>query len=167
MKTLRKTSIYVLYVVALMFTAVLASADSGRLYTSDQLASSLISCIGQDKYGYVWIGTENGLSKFDGYRFTNYYMNNTGDGDSTQLIDNDIADIFSDGEGRLWIGCDKGLMQYDFINDNFKRYPFPGGMKPRVETTLQDGKGNLILGTAGYGLFCIRKMMTAIIMMTA
>ena len=157
MKTLRKTSIYVLYVVALMFTAVLASADSGRLYTSDQLASSLISCIGQDKYGYVWIGTENGLSKFDGYRFTNYYKNNTGDGDSTQLIDNDIADIFSDGEGRLWIGCDKGLMQYDFINDNFKRYPFPGGMKPRVETTLQDGKGNLILGTAGYGLFCIRK----------
>ena len=56
--------------------ALLASlmlwADGGELFTSGKLSSSLINCVVQDKYGYIWVGTEYGLSKFDGYRFTNY-----------------------------------------------------------------------------------------------
>ena len=61
------------------FMAIIISlmvwADSGELFTSGKLSSSLINCMVQDKYGYIWVGTEYGLSKFDGYRFTNYLHN--------------------------------------------------------------------------------------------
>ena len=53
-------------------TVIQGWADTGKLYTSGKLSSSLIECICQDKYGYLWIGTEYGLNKFDGYRFSTY-----------------------------------------------------------------------------------------------
>ena len=41
-----------------------------HFYTSEKLSSNLITCICQDKAGYIWIGTEYGLNRYDGYRFT-------------------------------------------------------------------------------------------------
>ena len=140
-----------------LLAAIAAKADSGHLYTTDKLTSSLVSCISQDKYGYIWVGTENGLSKFDGYRFTNYHKSSMEKADSTSLLNNDITKIFIDGEGRTWIGCGEGLMTYDAKNDNFRHYTFPDNYKPRVQDILQNGNGDIIIGTAGYGLFQIRK----------
>ena len=40
-----------------------------HFYTSERLSSNLITCICQDKTGYIWIGTEYGLNRYDGYRF--------------------------------------------------------------------------------------------------
>ena len=68
-------------------------ADSGELFTSGKLSSSLINCIVQDKYGYIWVGTEYGLSKFDGYRFTNYLHNKK---DTTTITDNIISALLLD-----------------------------------------------------------------------
>ena len=141
---------------ASLLMAVIAHADSGRMYTADRLTSSLISCISQDKYGYIWIGTENGLNKFDGYRFTNYIKDNLNDKDSTSLANNDITKILSDNKGRLWIGCELGLMTYDEERNRFRHYRFPAGQKPRVQDILQDRNGDIFIGTAGYGLFKIK-----------
>ena len=68
---------------------------------SDGLAHSHVRTMRQDRKGYIWFGTQEGLSRFDGYRFTNY-----GERDGLgHVIVNDIAE---DRQGRLWVGTNGG-----------------------------------------------------------
>lgn len=143
------------YLTALFAIALslMVWADSGELFTSGKLSSSLINCIVQDKYGYIWMGTEYGLSKFDGYRFTNYLHNEE---DTTSITDNIISDLLVDKKGNLWIGCAKGLMRYNYETNNFSRLQFPDGRKPRIYSMVESHRGDILLGTAGYGLYSVK-----------
>jgi ligand-binding sensor domain-containing protein len=58
--------------ITLFSIVTLTSAGQSHFYTSERLSSNQITQICQDKEGYIWIGTEYGLNKYDGYRFTNY-----------------------------------------------------------------------------------------------
>ena len=129
-------------------------ADIGHLYTGDRMSSSLIECLTQDKYGFLWVGTEYGLNKFDGYRFTSYLYDSK---DSTSLVGNEIVRLLSDSQGRLWVGLGKGLMRFDYEHNNFHRYQFPNKEFPRVNALIETAEGDILIGTAGYGLFSIRK----------
>jgi len=129
-------------------------ADGGELYTSGKLSSSLINCITQDKYGFIWVGTEYGLSRFDGYRFTNYLHNEK---DSTSITDNIISSFLVDKKGNLWIGCAKGLMRYNYETNDFTRLKFPDGRKPRIYSLVESHNGDILMGTAGFGLYSLRK----------
>ena len=128
-----------LFAIAL---SLMVWADSGELFTSGKLSSSLINCIVQDKYGYIWVGTEYGLSKFDGYRFTNYLHNEE---DTTSITDNIISDLLVDKKGNLWIGCAKGLMRYNYETNNFSRLQFPDGRKPRIYSMVESHRGDILL----------------------
>ena len=139
-----------LFAIAL---SLMVWADSGELFTSGKLSSSLINCIVQDKYGYIWVGTEYGLSKFDGYRFTNYLHNEE---DTTSITDNIISDLLVDKKGNLWIGCAKGLMRYNYETNDFARLQFPDGRKPRIYSMVESHRGDILLGTAGYGLYSVK-----------
>lgn len=130
-----------------------AHADNGRLYTSEELTSSAVTNICQDKYGYIWVGTECGLNKFDGYHFTPFISQVN---DTTTIADSNISAIYVDREGRLWIGSGKGLSRYDYHSNSFRRYRFPGNIQPRVSSFAENSQG-LLIGTAGYGMFSIRK----------
>ena len=143
------------YLTALFAIALslMVWADSGELFTSGKLSSSLINCIVQDKYGYIWVGTEYGLSKFDGYRFTNYLHIEE---DTTSITDNIISDLLVDKKGNLWIGCAKGLMRYNYETNNFSRLQFPDGRKPRIYSMVESHRGDILLGTAGYGLYSVK-----------
>ncbi len=143
------------YLTALFAIALslMVWADSGELFTSGKLSSSLINCIVQDKYGYIWVGTEYGLNKFDGYRFTNYLHNEE---DTTSITDNIISDLLVDKKGNLWIGCAKGLMRYNYETNNFSRLQFPDGRKPRIYSMVESHRGDILLGTAGYGLYSVK-----------
>ena len=156
MKHLRR----LLAVLVCHCAALSALAGGGRLYTADQLSSSMIDFITQDAYGYIWVGTQYGLNKFDGYRFTHFFTDRN---DSTTLPDNDVSRILVDTQHRLWVGGAKGLARYDYARNCFVRYPFPGGLTPRVECLYEDSDGNLLIGTSGYGLFSIRSGHDAII----
>lgn len=129
-------------------------ADNGELYTSGKLSSSLINCIVQDKYGYIWIGTEYGLNKFDGYRFTTYFHDAK---DSTSITNNTISSFLVDKKGDLWVGSAKGLMRYDYEHNNFKRYHFTNGRHPRIYSIIESPQGDVLIGTAGYGLYQANK----------
>ncbi len=132
--------------------AVKSVANTGHLYTSDKLSSGLITCICQDQYGYIWVGTEYGLNKFDGYHFTTYFHSRN---DSTTIIDNEISSLFTDREGDLWVGCSRGLVKYNYEQDNFQRYSFPDNLTPRVNSLTADANNRILIGTAGYGLYSI------------
>ena len=138
---------------ACQWAVLVALAGSGRLYTADNLSSSMIDFITQDAYGYIWVGTQYGLNKFDGYRFTHFYTDRN---DSTTLPDNDVSRILVDSRHRLWTGGAKGLARYDYSRNCFVRYVFPGGISPRVECLYEDSDGNILVGTSGYGLFSVR-----------
>jgi len=68
---------------------------------SDGLANSHVKAIRQDRKGYIWFGTQEGLSRFDGYRFTNY-------GERDGLGHVIVNDIVEDRQGRLWVGTNGG-----------------------------------------------------------
>ena len=129
-------------------------ADAVRLYTSDRLSSGLVTSICQDRYGFIWIGTEYGLNKFDGYRFYSYTYSRT---DSTTITDNEVSALFVDRDGQLWVGCSKGLSRYDYAHDSFQRCHFPNRLQPRISSMLQDTAGRLLVGTAGYGLYTVSR----------
>ncbi len=147
---MKKVLHYALILMMCVSLSAILYAGTGRLYTDDKLSSSLITCMCQDKYGYIWIGTEYGLNKFDGYRFTNYLHS---DRDTMTITDNIISNFIVDKKGQLWIGCSKGLVKYDYHKDNFVRMHFPGNEHPRVNSLIMNPKGDIMIGTAGYGLF--------------
>jgi ligand-binding sensor domain-containing protein/AraC-like DNA-binding protein len=127
---------------------VSAQAQDVHFYGPDQLSSTKGTTIVQDGHGFVWVGTEHGLNRFDGYSFAHYFQNQN---DRHSLNSNTISRLFADGKGRLWIGTSKGLMRYDENADCFTDYPMKG--KPRVTAIAQGPDGQLWVGTAGFGLF--------------
>lgn len=137
----------------LVVSALLAFAGSGHIFTSGKLSSSLINCVAQDRYGYIWVGTEYGLNKFDGYNFSTYLYNSS---DERSITDNTITDFLVDHSGRLWIGSAKGLMRYDYHGNDFVRYPFPDGRHPRVYSLFENRQGDILIGSAGYGLYAVK-----------
>jgi ligand-binding sensor domain-containing protein len=71
----------------------------------DGLAGNNVYCATQDKDGFIWFGTETGLSRFDGSHFKNYTV---ADG----LPDNEILNIFTDSKGRVWLVPFKKSLSY-------------------------------------------------------
>ena len=126
------------------------SAQS-HFYTSDKLSSNQISQICQDKDGYIWIGTEYGLNKYDGYRFTNYLHEN---GNDHTVSSNVITYLFEDREGTVWVGTQLGLDRYDPSTNQFISVEMKGATSiPRINSIVQEDDNHLLIGTAGYGLF--------------
>lgn len=127
---------------------------NGKLFSTGQLSVCDVTCVSQDSYGYIWIGTTYGLDRFDGYRFYNYrYSSN----DSTSIPQNEICTLFCDSQGRLWVGTGSGLARYDFSRNGFIRQHFPGGRHPRVNSIIETKNGDLYIGTAGMGIFSMKK----------
>src|SRR6185436_11563931 len=75
-----------------------------RLTVSDGLPSDRVSCVYEDSYGYLWVGSSNGLGRYDGKKFTNY-------GFAEGLPYLQICAVFEDSRHRLWIGTTKGIVQ--------------------------------------------------------
>nr|WP_319401011.1 two-component regulator propeller domain-containing protein [uncultured Carboxylicivirga sp.] len=85
------------------------------------LSNTFITSIVKDSTGYIWVGTINGLNRFDGSIFKSYYDNVK---DSTQLRNYSITDLLIDKKGTLWVATLNGLHSYNKLEDNFKRYRF-------------------------------------------
>ena len=133
-----------LYLLMTLF----AMAQRGHFFPSDQFSSSLISDLCQDRQGSVWIATDYGLNRFDGYHFQTFLHD---DADSTSLCANVVVTMLCDRDGRLWVGTNRGLDCYDADSETFSHYRFPDGVTPRVSSLLQLKDGSLLVGTAGYG----------------
>ena len=84
----------------------------------EKLSSSFATCIEQDSTGYIWIGTTDGLNRFDGYDIRVYRHNPD---DNTSLVHNNIFCLFYDSKGRLWVGSNFGLCMYNPSFDSFER----------------------------------------------
>lgn len=113
----------------------------------DGLSHNEVWAFEQDKYGYMWIATRDGLNKYDGYNFK-IYKNDPAD--STTLPSNQVRDVLEDKQGVLWIATINGLSKYDRKSDDFKNYQFNNSsqeMANAINYLFEDSKGNLWLST--------------------
>ncbi|WP_369411745.1 two-component regulator propeller domain-containing protein [Chryseolinea lacunae] len=90
-----------------------------RIEASSELSNSKVNCVLQDSKGFLWVGTEDGLNRFDGYDFK-IYRNHPDD--TTSLLKNGISNIYEDSQGALWVSTlNGGLHTYNNSQDNFTR----------------------------------------------
>jgi len=94
-----------------------------HLTTDIGLSQGNVSSIVRDSKGFLWIATENGLNKFDGYSFTAYHHNPK---DPFTLANDWIYYIKLDLQNRLWVSTRNGFHLYDRDNDRFSTYKFQG-----------------------------------------
>jgi signal transduction histidine kinase/ligand-binding sensor domain-containing protein/DNA-binding response OmpR family regulator len=147
--------------VGLLFISIRISAQKATVYEdikfinislNQGLSQSSVLSILQDRKGYMWLGTRDGLNKYDGVRFVKYRYNSR---DTNSLSHNVVRTSCEDEYGNLWIGTANGLNRYDAQVDNFVRYQLSQKGNQRQNDILSlspDGKGNLWVGTA-QGLF--------------
>lgn len=107
----------------LIFNVLTAQHQSSifrQLSIQDGLSQSTVSSVVQDGQGYLWVGTRNGLNRYDGYRFETYKHI---PGNPNSISDNWITTIQVDSAGRLWAGTrNRGLTVIDPISDRFIQY---------------------------------------------
>lgn len=124
-----------------------------HLSTDQGLSQSNVTCILQDRHGFMWFGTRDGLNKYDGYEFT-IYKNKAGDPGS--LNNNFITSILEDRNGVLWIGTwGGGVNRLDKQKDQFTQYRRTQGRSTShdfINSLALDQSGNIWIGTDGGGL---------------
>jgi diguanylate cyclase (GGDEF)-like protein len=118
------------------------------------LSQGSIMSIAQDAQGFLWVGTEDGLDRFDGYDWRHYIHAHQ---DPGSLPNNWISSLALDRRGRLWIGTDGGGLAWrDTQRGTFNVAP-PGSADPddgagKIQAVLPTRDGRLIVGTRGAGL---------------
>jgi signal transduction histidine kinase/ligand-binding sensor domain-containing protein/CheY-like chemotaxis protein/HPt (histidine-containing phosphotransfer) domain-containing protein len=121
-----------------------------QLTVEQGLAQESVTSAVQDRQGFMWFGSQAGLSRYDGYKVI-VYKNKRNDPHS--LDDNFVQSLLVDEQGRLWVGTEGGLNLYDAATDSFTRFSPPASSRPdpggrAVNAIVADGKGVLWLGTA-------------------
>lgn len=137
-----------------LFLLFPSKAQTGKFYsTNNELSSSLINQIFQDSRGFIWVATEYGLNRFDGFRFVDY-MHVTGN--TSSIKDNYVRTVFEDSKQNLLVGCINGLMKYDRSTDSFHEVPMLRKGKqvfPHVVQMCELHNNEIWIVTAGQGLF--------------
>ena len=141
-------------------TPVLANRNSLsflQLGTEQGLPQSTVNTIFQDSHGFIWIGTYDGLTRYDGYRFVNFKNNPQ---DPSSISNNIVVSIIEDQQGYLWVGtAQNGLSRFNPQTGEFKRFladpnDFDSLSHPQVTALHQDPTGRIWVGTThGLNLF--------------
>ena len=146
---MKKTAVILLI---FLLAVARAAAQMGTFIPSDRFSSSLIANLCQDRYGYIWIATDYGLNRFDGYHFETFLHH---EDDPKSICNSVVVSLLTDREGRLWVGTNRGLDRYDEASNGFEHFPFPGGILPRVNAMVQLPSGEILVATSGYGAFIV------------
>ncbi len=87
---------------------------------NDSIPSGVVTSLAQDASGLIWIGTEEGLVRYDGYRFRRYVHDAA---DPHSLAGGYISSLYVDADGNLWIGTGSdGLSRYDIAHEHFDNF---------------------------------------------
>jgi serine phosphatase RsbU (regulator of sigma subunit)/ligand-binding sensor domain-containing protein len=156
LKCALKYSVFLLIFIILSSTSIAQKkpVKFNRLTSSNGLSQNRVSSIVQDHDGFIWIGTEDGLNKYDGYNFEIFKRN---PGDSLSLNDNQALAMHVAKDGTLWIGGSlTGLSKYNSATKTFTRYnndhSNPNSLVADIIISFsEDTKGNLWIVTQNKG----------------
>ena len=119
-----------------------------HLTADDGLSSSWVTSIVKDQKGFIWIGTNNGLNRYDGYQFEVFKSDAA---DSSSLYSNEILALFVDHKGTLWIGTSKGVNIYNNKTNSFLRKHNLTHQK--IYDIKGDSNGNILVGSDGLHIY--------------
>ena len=126
-----------------------------RITPREGLSQAGVNAIAQDQYGMIWLGTQEGLNRYDGYKMV-VYEHQPGQPDT--LSHDWVWTVHLDNRGTLWVGTDGGgLNRYNRTEDSFTHYRHDPDdplslSNDRVRVIYQDAQGVLWIGTDGGGL---------------
>lgn len=146
------------FALVIVFFSSFAQAEKmsfKSLTTEMGLSHGDVVCFYQDHEGYIWIGTVDGLNKYDGATFTVYKYNHK---DTTSLPNNCIICIYEDKKNNLWIGTatSNGLCRYNREKDNFERISYTDNQNKKIEnivTALFDDNSNKLWVCTSNGVY--------------
>jgi signal transduction histidine kinase/ligand-binding sensor domain-containing protein len=150
--------------IVLMMNGALLRAQSAQMlsrgitlewFNNDRgLSNNAIHCILQDKKGFLWIGTDDGINRYDGYTFTTYRHSPA---DSTSLAWHTAASICEDASGNIWVASPKGINRFDEVRNCFRRFyvtnPISGKLLGDIDQILPAPEGKLRIMCRQSGLF--------------
>ncbi len=130
-------------------TAVSQDVQFEHISLTEGLSQASVTCLLQDEEGYIWIGTRDGLNRYDGYDFDVYRNSRF---DTTIISNNYVTALFQDSKGFLWVGTANGLNRINLktfesksffreINDNSSL------SSSFIRSIGEDGSGRLWVGT--------------------
>ncbi len=138
----------ILIIIAGNYCKAQAPYNFYHLFLEDGLSDARVIDIVQDKYGFMWFATANGLNRYDGYSMRTFHSGKQKNG----LPSNNIISIFSARNGELWIGTGTGPVIYDFAKETFR--PFDTLYKEGAEINkiaindfAEDKTGNIYAAT--------------------
>ena len=139
-----------LIVIALIIPVITSISLYGQNFTvktyttNDGLAHNNVRTIARDSTGFIWIGTWDGLSRFDGHEFKNYYHIPR---DSSSLPYFSVSDLKVDRDNNLWILTDFGnVVKYNRASDNFTVLKSIDGVSiEHADNISIDPDGNLLI----------------------
>ncbi len=150
----KKCSFGILIVILSQILAISVKAQRDISFDSflqeNGLPNNQIQCVFQDSKGYIWAGTNHGLSRFDGYQFVNFMES---DLDSFSIKGTIVRTIIEDSKGRLLVGMENGgLNVFDKNLERFdqplNKHPLFKGRDISVNDIKLDRMGNIWLGTS-------------------
>lgn len=150
MMCLKKYSI--LFFLLLSSCVNVLAQDSGLYFEqinyNEDFSPSMISSMVQSKKGFIWIGTENGLFRYDGYSFYRYIRDKNLKG---SLSNNHVNVTFEDSSENLWIGTNHGVNLFNKNSNDFTQIDVSTtkGGKSYISSFAEDGQKNLWIGTFG------------------
>ncbi|MDL2305933.1 hybrid sensor histidine kinase/response regulator, partial [Bacteroides sp. OttesenSCG-928-D19] len=154
---MKKHILFILCQFLFCSTTLQLAAQTGKFFSTDkELSNSLINKVYQDRKGFIWIATEDGLNKFDGTRFSIYRHHKN---DSSSLKNNYVRTLYEDTHGNFWIGCINGLQLYDRSTDTFAEveiYRNDTRVTPHITGIIERANGEIWMSTSGQGVIIIK-----------
>jgi len=152
-----RTAAILFFIIATIFQA---HAQMARMYTSESgLSNSQINDIYQDRNGFIWIATENGLSRFDGMDFSVFRFDRNR---KSSIASNLVLTFLEDPSGTCWVGTSAGLQTFDSEYNSFTHIhlydPDVPSSDQHISSILHGsicGEEKIIVASSGHGLYII------------
>ena len=103
------------------------------LEVEDGLSQNMVYCIIQDKEGYIWVGTQDGLNRYDGNNFKIYRKN-----DGSGLLNDAVCALREDAQGNIWVGTTLGLHIFNPATETFRHLPLHDAYGKLIEGVVRD-----------------------------
>lgn len=147
MRTLIITILYIL--IPILLSAAPGNFRFRHFSVEDGVSSNSVRAILQDKYGFIWFGTDDGLNRYDGFTIKLFRISIPG-------MSEYISSLF-DGDDYIWVGTDDGLLTFDYETETIVPMKVATSRGVNIMTTVNvitvDKDGNLWLSTVGQGVF--------------
>lgn len=148
-----------LLIVIVSLSDIICAVSPSRLYFDhyndrNGLTSNSVSYILQDRQGFIWVATKDGLNRLDGFSFRHI---DTGDRESCSFV----TTIFEDNDGLIWVGAHDGAFIYDPATEHIRKLKVPRAdgtcITQPVIQFLSDKEGNILLIVDSDGIYSYNK----------